>query len=159
VLNKDGTQMKTLVVYDSMYGNTEKIARAIAAAVRGEVIVKSAATAVPSDLEKIDLFLIGSPTQAGRPLKSMQAFMDSLSESGLKKLKTGVFDTRIKSSFAKLFGYAADKIAAALTKKGAIVLLKAEGFIVKSSKGPLAEGELERAAEWVKKVAEEANKN
>jgi len=150
--------MKTLVVYDSMYGNTEKIARAIAAAVSSEVSVKSAAQVVAADLDKIDLLLIGSPTQAGKALKPMQIFVESLSDGALKSQKTGVFDTRIKSNFAKLFGYAADKLAAALTKKGAKILLKPEGFIVKSSKGPLAEGELERAGVWASQVVEESKK-
>jgi flavodoxin I len=150
--------MKTLVVYDSMYGNTEKIARAIAAAVSGEVSVKSAAQAAASDLEKIDLLIIGSPTQAGKALKPMQTLMDSLSEKALEGQKSGVFDTRIKSNFAKLFGYAADKIASALTKKGAKILLKPEGFMVKSSKGPLADGELERAGVWARQVVEESKK-
>jgi flavodoxin len=150
--------MTTLVVYDSMYGNTEKIARAMAAAIGAGVVVKPAGSATPSDLVKIDLFLIGSPTQGGRPLKLMAAFMEGLSPDNLKGLKTGVFDTRVKSNFAKLFGYAADKMAAALTKKGARILLKPEGFIVTSSKGPLAEGELERAGEWARSVAAEAKK-
>ena len=148
--------MKTLVVYDSMYGNTEKIARAMAVALGSEV--KSATEARPGDLSKVELFLIGSPTQGGRPLKPMQAFIDGLSDANLKGPKTAVFDTRIKSNFAKLFGYAADKIAASLTKKGAQIVLKPEGFIVKSSKGPLADGEAERAAVWATQAAAEAMK-
>jgi flavodoxin I len=150
--------MKTLVVYDSMYGNTEKIAHAMVAALSGEVVIKSASAVMAGDLEKVELFLIGSPTQAGRPLKPMLAFIDSFSETSVKGLKTGVFDTRVKSSFAKLFGYAAEKITTSLTRKGAKILLKPEGFIVKSSKGPLADGELERAMQWAKQAAEEAKK-
>ena len=87
----------------------------------------------------------------------MQAFIDGLADSNLKGPKPAVFDTRIKSNFAKLFGYAADKIAAALTEK-AEFLLKPEGFIVKSSKGPLADGEAERAAVWATQAAAEAAK-
>jgi flavodoxin I len=151
--------MRTLVIYDSMFGNTEKIGQAIAAAITGEVLVKSAATAQTCDVDKIDLLVIGSATQGGRALKPTQALLDSLSHTDKKPLKSAVFDTRIKSNFAKLFGYAADKIAAVLTKQGVKVLLKHEGFIVKSPKGPLAEGELERAAAWAKQVADEALKS
>ncbi len=142
--------MKILVVYDSMYGNTERIARAIAGAVEGEVMIKSASQMVVADIEKIDLLFIGSPTQAGRYLKPMQAFLDSLAESALKGLRAGVFDTRMTGNFPRLFGWAANKIADALKKKGALLLVAPEGFFVKGIKGPLADGELERAAAWAK---------
>jgi flavodoxin len=150
--------MKTLVVYDSMYGNTEKIGRAIAAAITGEVAVKSAAVVQTCDLDKIDLLVIGSATQGGRALKPTLTLLDSLTHADKKGLKYAAYDTRIKSNFAKIFGYAADKISGALTKQGLKLLLKPEGFIVSSSKGPLAAGELERAGTWAKQVAAEVQK-
>jgi flavodoxin len=53
--------MKVLVVFDSVYGNTEKVARAIGAAITGEVKVIRASEFNPSDVEAIDLCIIGSP--------------------------------------------------------------------------------------------------
>jgi flavodoxin len=144
--------MKTLVLFDSMYGHTEKIARAMAAALAGEVVIKRVSEATSADLDKIDWFIIGSPTQGGRPLKTTQAFIDSLSEISLKGVKIAVFDTRIPAKWVTVFGFAAGKIVGALKKKGATIAVKEEGFIVKAAKGPLLDGQLERAAEWAKKL-------
>jgi flavodoxin len=150
--------MKTLVVYDSMYGNTEKVARAIAAGVTGEVAIKNVSEVVPADFEKVDLFMIGSPTQGGRPLKATQAFIDGLSDSTIKNLKTGVFDTRMTGNFPKLFGWAARRMADTLKKKGALIVANPDGFFVKGTKGPVVDGELERATAWGKQLAAEAEK-
>ena len=58
--------MKTLVVYDSLYGNTAKVAAAIAAAIGdalpGEVPVLPVGEAKAGDMESVDLLVIGSPT-------------------------------------------------------------------------------------------------
>ena len=56
--------------------------------------------------------------------------------------------------FAKLIGFGASAmIASSLTKCGATLIIPAEGFAVKDTKGPLQEGELERAAAWAEQVA------
>jgi hypothetical protein len=98
------------------------------------------------------LLFVGSPTQGGRPLKTTQAFIEGLSDSALKGLKTGVFDTRMTGNIPKLFGWAAKRMADALKKKGAVILLNPDGFFVKGSKGPVVDGELERATAWGKSL-------
>jgi len=150
--------MKTLVIYESLYGNTEKIARAIAGAIEGEVVVKNAGAATAADLEKIDLLLMGSATQGGRAMKATQAFLDSLGENSLKGLKAAAFDTRLTAAIVKLFGWAAKRIAENLKKKGAVILVEPEGFLVVNTKGPEKAGELERAAAWGKQVSAAAKK-
>ncbi|GAI96433.1 unnamed protein product [marine sediment metagenome] len=52
----------------------------------------------------------------------------------------------------KLFGYAAKPIADKLEKKGGGLIIPPEGFFIKDSKGPLKDGELERAADWAKLI-------
>ena len=54
--------MKTLVVYESLNGNTEKIAKAIGEAIKEDVRVLSVGAASSSDLQSIDLLIVGSPT-------------------------------------------------------------------------------------------------
>jgi flavodoxin len=144
--------MKILVVYDSMYGNTEKIAKAIAGGLSGEVITKKAVEATAADLPRGGLLVIGSPIQAGHPLKTTQSLLDSIYEADVKGLKVAAFDTRVTGGFAKLFGWAAKRIADNLKKKGAELIVEPEGFFVKGKEGPLLEGELERAASWGKIV-------
>jgi flavodoxin len=61
--------MKTLIVYDSMYGHTERIARAIGDVMTGDVRVLRASEVSPSDVKSIDLLIVGSPTQGFRATK------------------------------------------------------------------------------------------
>ena len=51
-----------------------------------------------------------------------------------------------------MFGFAADAIAKYLKGKGANLVVPAEGFFVTGRKGPLKNGELERAASWAKSL-------
>lgn len=146
--------MKILIVYDSAYGNTEKIARAIAGAIPppNEVKVLRAREAAPSNLASLDLLIVGSPTQAGRPTLAIQEFLSKVPADGLKAVGVASFDTRMKMLLVKLFGNAAGRIADSLKSQGGHLVVAPEGFLVKGREGPLAEGELERAAGWAKGV-------
>jgi flavodoxin len=148
--------MKALIVYDSVYGNTEKIARAIADGITpsGEAKVLRAGEANRSELESVDLLIVGSPVHGGRPTSTVQDFLNKMAQQSLKDIKVAAFDTRATSKFAKIFGNAAGRIAGHLTKKGGVLIVPAEGFFVTGTKGPLKEGELERAAAWGKGILE-----
>ena len=141
--------MKALVVYDSQFGSTEAIARAIAAAApRGAARAVRAGEARPADLAAVDVLVVGSPTLGGRPTPAIKALLDAA--PNLAKVRVAAFDTRMSMFIAKLFGWAADRIDAALKAKGGIPAARPEGFIVKGREGPLADGERERAAVWAK---------
>jgi hypothetical protein len=71
------------------------------------------------------------------------------------------FDTGISTNdmrspilriLARLFGYAANPISEKLKKKGGDLVIPPQGFFVEGTKGPLKEGELERAADWAKRI-------
>lgn len=142
--------MRVLIVYDSVYKNTEKIAKAIGGAITGEVKVLRVDEANPSELKTIDLFIVGSPTQGGRPTPAIRDFLNKVPEPSLQGINVAAFDTRISTKLVWVFGYAAGRIAGNLKGKGGTLVSSPEGFFVKSSKGPLREGELERAAGWAK---------
>ena len=142
--------MKALVVYDSTYSNTEKIAKAIGSGIKGDVKVLRAAEANPADFASFDLIVIGSPTYGGRPMPSVADLMNKISESVIKGKNVAAFDTRIPTKNVKIFGFAADRIAKNLKDKGANLVVPPEGFYVAGKEGPLKEGELERAAAWAK---------
>jgi flavodoxin len=146
--------MKTLVIYDTMYGNTEIIADAIADAITGDTKVIKASEAKPSDMNDIDLLIIGSPTQGGRQTKPVQGFLDEISGNIKKDVKIAVFDTRVPAKWVKVFGYAAGKLEDFFKKEGVELIIPTEAFMVESAKGPLKEGELERAKAWGKKICE-----
>lgn len=147
--------MRALIVYDSAYGNTEKIARAIAAALApsGDVRVLRAGEASTSELESIDLLIVGSPTQGGRPTPDIQDFLNRVSEPAIKGVNVAAFDTRISTRWVGIFGYAAGKIASSLKTRGGTLVAPPEGFFVNGTEGPLKEVELERAASWAREIA------
>ena len=148
--------MKVLVVYDSLYGNTEKVAQAIAGALvsSGEVKVLRPGEVSPSELQSVDFLIIGSPTQGGRPTKAIQEFLNKLPESAVKGVSVATFDTRFTTKLVAIFGYGAGKIADSLRKKGGNLMVTPEPFFVKGREGPLKEGEVERAAVWAKRILE-----
>jgi flavodoxin len=142
--------VKSLIVYDSTYGNTEKIARAIGAALTGDVKVQKAGEVNIAELASYDLLVIGSPTYGGRPMPTVADFLGKIPDDAVKGKNVAAFDTRIPTKFAKLFGYAADRIAKSLKDKGANLMVPAEGFFVNGKSGPLKDGEEQRAANWAK---------
>jgi len=151
--------MKTLIVYDSVYGNTEKIAEAIGGAIAGEVKVIRASDVNSAELKTIDLLVVGSPTHGGRPTPAIQDFLNKVQETALRGINVSAFDTRFSTRLVSIFGYAADRIAGSLKAKGGTLVLSPEGFFVKGKEGPLKEGELEHAASWAKEMAKQLGFN
>lgn len=158
--------MNILVLYDSFFGNTEIVAKAIADGMRGEhvVTVRKVASNVPLELAGVDAFVFGSPTRGFRPTPAMQALLNSIPKRGLHSVGVAAFDTRIAvedvkspvlKGMVRVFGYAAAPMSKRLSKKGGRVLLPPEGFFVEDSKGPLREGEEERARLWGERLAGE----
>ncbi len=144
--------MKVLIVYDSVYGNTEKIAKAIGDAITGEVKVFRVGEVNSSELKTFDLLLVGSPTQGGRPTQAIQDFLNKAPVSTFQGTNVAAFDTRISTRLVRIFGYAAGRIAGSLKRKGGTLIVPPEGFFVKGTKGPLKEGEVEHAASWAKEI-------
>jgi flavodoxin len=153
--------MKVLVIYDSVFGNTEKIARAIGASFGPQTEVARAGTVKLEQLKGLDLLIVGSPTRQFKATEATMNFLNSLSAGVLQGVKVAAFDTRLGYTGVKslLFGwiidrggYAAKLIAEMLTNAGGNLVLPPEGFLVKGEQGPLKAGELERAANWLKKV-------
>ena len=152
--------MKILVVYDSLFGNTEKIASSIAEVYSGQrVIRKHVKDFELSDLADLDLLIAGSPTHGGRPSQGMKDFLAGLPAGSLKNVQAAAFDTGIpveaKKGFLRfvirLIGYASKHIANALKKNGAVAAA-AETFFVLDKEGPLKEGEIYRSKEWAGKL-------
>jgi flavodoxin len=149
--------MRILVVYDSVYGNTEQIARAIGGAIANDVRIFHVREVEPSELKGIDLLIIGAPTQGGRPTPVIQDFLKKVSEPDIRGMNIATFDTRISAKWVGIFGYAAGRIARSLKKKGGNLLLDPEPFFVEGTKGPLKEGEPERAVAWAQEVINSLN--
>jgi flavodoxin I len=106
-----------------------------------------------SELETLDLLIIGSPTHAGRPTQPIQEFLKAPAPA-FKGTNVAAFDTRFSSRLARIFGYAAGRISDSLKRKGGTLIASPEGFFVEGTEGPLKEGEVERAAGWAKEIIE-----
>ncbi|MBN1248277.1 MAG: flavodoxin family protein, partial [Anaerolineae bacterium] len=148
-----------LVVYDSVFGNTEKVAQAVAQALGSEAVKVSSVT--PEALADVKLLVVGSPTRAFRATPATMTWIKALPANALSDVRVAAFDTRISAEetgpaflklMVKLFGYAAKPILGALRKKGGQPAAADEGFIVMGTEGPLKDGELERAAAWAARL-------
>jgi flavodoxin len=153
--------MKVLVVYDSYFGNTEKIAQAIGSALGDDVPVKRPDQINMEELSGLDVFIVGAPTRAFRPSDAIKAFLKDIPSGALKGVKVAAFDTRMDPQdvgnpvlkfMANIFGYAAKPIANSLVKKGGVLVGEPMGFVVLDSEGPLRDGETERAQNWAESL-------
>ena len=149
--------MKTMVIYDSVFGNTEKIAQTIAMALGTQAI--SVSQVDGAQLRGLDLLVVGSPTRGFRPTEGIRKLINSMPKKHLAGVRIAAFDTRIvletiDSKAMRFFvdkgGYAANTIAKTLEKKGGQLAAPQEGFFVTGEQGPLKEGELERATAWAR---------
>jgi len=154
--------MTVALVYDSVFGNTAEIARAIA---RGLEARGRAVTLLPvAELHDFDaagyeLIVAGSPTRGFAPTPSIEEFV-----AGLPK-GTGpvaAFDTRLDLDainpaplrwVVNAGGYAASRIGDALKRKGYALREPNGDFKVSGTEGPLMDGEIERAEAWGKGLA------
>jgi flavodoxin I len=154
--------MKIMIVCDSVFGNTMKIAKAIAESLKeNDVVLCKPQDAEKEFLQNADALIVGSPTRAFKPTKNITKFLKALSPSDIAGKKALIFDTRISAEdtnskafdlLEKRFGYAGDSMSSILTKKGAKLVVAHEGFYVEDSEGPLKDGEIERAKMWAENI-------
>ena len=149
ILNKGEEIVKALVIFDSILGNTKKIAEAISNELGKDSRVLSVSDFNSKDLEGISLIVVGSPIIGWKPSEQMGEFLSNLIEGQLKGIKAAVFDTRIKSFMS---GDALKKISKELIRAGAEISVKSHAFYVKGAEGPLFEGEVNKAIEWAKSI-------
>ncbi len=149
--------MNTLVLYESEFGNTKKVADHIGKSLeaRGPVRLSPIGAFNPSFLEGVDLVFVGGPTQAHSMTVNMRHFLDKL-QSRPARIDAAAFDTRIKGPVF-LWGSAAKEIETRLRGAGFEAVAEPESFLVTLGKAPvLHPGEDVRAAAWAVSVAERA---
>jgi len=133
---------KALVVYDSVYGNTEKIAQALAKGL-GDSSVKvdtlRAELVKFDELTTYDLLVVGGPVHAWSATKPIKTFLERLKTvKGLSGKKAFAFDTKLSRS--SLAGSVGGKIEGSLKGLGLTIVKPHETAVVKGSEGPLEEG-------------------
>jgi flavodoxin len=142
--------MKSLVVYFSKFGNTQKIAEAIAETLgsAGPVRVISTDQLSGSDLEGIDMVVMGSPTHRMNLPEAVRVAFETLPRRILRDIPVAAFDTSYKMSRWLAPFTAARKLAHKLRRLGGKCVVPPETFHVVEREGPLYEGEIERARTW-----------
>jgi hypothetical protein len=162
--------VRSAVVFESWYGNTHKVAEAIAGglATAGEVVLRSVDDPPPA-FDELDLVVVGAPTHIHG--LSSGVSRKSAVEQGHLPRSTGIgargwlhelpsvhgtraaaFDTRIEKP-VMLVGSAARGIAKRLRRRGFELVAPPESFFVLDGEGPLGDGELERARAWGERLA------
>lgn len=161
--------MKALVVYESLWGNTARIAGAIAEGIGREARALSTAAATGDEVADADLIVAGAPVfgfklssekmrqsiranpgkAPAAPDLSHPAMRAWLAELPPGHGRSAAFDTQVRGPF----GSGAPEIAELLQAAGYTPLGEPVGFMLKGKYGPLRDGEVERAREWGAELA------
>ncbi|NIS80862.1 MAG: nitric oxide synthase [Anaerolineales bacterium] len=146
--------MNALVVFHSKFGNTERVAHAIAEGLepRFSARVANVDQIAEIDSQDVSLILVGGPTQMADISPALQAVLSKTPKGALSGVSVAAFDTRYRMPLEES-GSAAHKIAPVLSELGGELLVPPESFFVLGGEGPLDEGEIERATNWGAKVA------
>ena len=151
--------MNTLVVYFSKFGNTQKLAEAIAERLisNGNVRTISSDDLTINDMKDIDLVVMGSPTHNMNLPKSVKPVFENLPKRTLPGIPVAAFDTSYKMSWWLNHFTASKRLAKKLRKLGGKIVLPPEIFHVMEREGPLYEGEIERAQDWVELILKQVD--
>jgi flavorubredoxin len=161
-----------LVVVESMFGNTRAVADAVAAGLAESVPTTIIDVAAAPDTVTAALLVVGGPTHAfgmsrsgTREAAVAQGAGDERSTTGIRewigrlgrsgrsgRTEVAAFDTRIRKR--GLPGSAARSALRRLRRLGLEPLARPQTFRVTGTGGPLADGELERATDWGRLLAD-----
>jgi hypothetical protein len=172
-----GTGVQSLIVVESMFGNTRQIAEAVATGLAscGSVDVVEVADAPGTVPDEVDLLVVGGPTHAfgmtrdstrkdavrqgapvdaGRDTGRLREWLSGLPRAEPARM-AAAFDTRVEKVH-HLPGSAARGAAKALRRRGYRLVVEAESFWVHDTPGPLINDELHRASGWGERVGSAA---
>lgn len=155
--------IRGMVIYDSVFGNTERVARALAEGLkRGGVDVdcRNIDQVDAGDLGSLDFIAVGGPTHMIRPSKQMKEFLERLEAVDLNGKKGFAFDTRNESrmngrQWLVLENSAARVIEGVLKRKKVKILRPRHSAIVEGREGPLNDGAEEEFTEIGAEIASE----
>lgn len=148
--------MKTLIVYDSFFGNTEKVANKLY-----ETLSKSQKTklahvseAQKLNIEQYDLIVVGSPTRYYNPTPAITAFVRELKTVSVN---VAFFDTRLDAEghwlmgpMEKIFKFASDTLEVLVRNTKAKQMISSLGVYVTGTEGPIARNAMKDVENWAK---------
>jgi hypothetical protein len=161
--------VRGFVVYESLFGNTARIAQAVVDGMKKHLDVELHSVAEGLGPEGTDLLVMGGPTHAfsmsrtttredavnqgaiADPTIGLREWLDDLPEGNGTPF--AAFDTRVEI-VRRLPGSAAKAAAKVARKRGYQQLTRPESFYVQDVAGPLLDGEMQRAEVWGAQLAE-----
>jgi flavodoxin len=152
--------MRTLIVYFSKFGNTRKIAEAIAETVKqaGETRVVSIDQLTTSDFEGVDLVVMGSPTHGFSVPEAVRSVLSTLPAGILAGKSVAVFDTTVRPWPLRLFR-ASPKLLRQLSQLGGKPVARPQTFFVQThgtqgtgERNLLLEGQIDQARQWADQI-------
>lgn len=152
--------MKVLIVYFSKFGNTRRVAQTMAEAMKsaGDVRVISIDQLAASDLEGMDLVVVGSPTHAFSVPQTVRSTLAALPPGILTGKSVAAFDTTVRLWPLRLMR-ASPKLLRQLRALGGKPVAQPNTFFVKTSSTQqagevdlLLEGQIEQAKEWAGQI-------
>ena len=148
--------MNGIVVYDTSYGNTKTIAATIAETLKESGIEVD--LFYVKDVKKLsakdyNFLVVGSPTRFGTMSFAIRGFLGKVKSEEWMNKPFAAFDTENPENLEKKEYSAAEKIAAKLKDEKMNQLLPVLKALVFGQKGPLKEGEIERAKEYARRLA------
>ncbi|MFB0567809.1 MAG: flavodoxin family protein [Candidatus Bathyarchaeia archaeon] len=147
--------IKAIVVYDSRFGNTEKIARALARGMEKQGVKVDCVKVDEVDVQKLveyDFLAIGGPTHMLGMSEPMKEFLEELKTVDISGKKGFCFDTRVQSRLNRFdLNSAAKRIEKKMKKMKVKMIKSRKSAIVEGREGPLEKG----AQETFEKLGEE----
>jgi hypothetical protein len=143
---------RALVVRESMFGNTARLAAAVADGLRSDgysVEVHGVDDAPSVEQVDVDLLVVGAPTHPGAP--GVREWLEA-GRGRARPVRTACLDTRVDRAH-HLPGSAARRSARLAREAGLEPVPGTESFYVDDVAGPLLPGELSRAARWGRHLA------
>jgi len=147
--------MKGLVVYDTSYGNTKKIAETIAETLKEsgmEVDLFDVKNVKKLSAKDYSFLVLGSPTRFGTMSFAIRGFLGKVKKEEWMNKPFTAFDTENPENIEKKEGSAAEKIAEKLKDKKMNQLLPVLKAVVLGQKGPLIDGEIERTKDFAREL-------
>jgi menaquinone-dependent protoporphyrinogen IX oxidase len=148
--------MKGIVVYDSSYGNTKKIAETIGDTLKEsemEVDLFSIKNVKKINTKDYNFLILGSPTRFGTMSFAIRFFLIKMKSKEWMNKPFAAFDTENPENMEKKEWSAAEKIAERLRDKKMNQLLPVLKAAVLGQKGPLKEGEIEHTKDYARELA------
>ena len=132
---------KAIIIYDTKFGNTEKIASSLAHGMKKQEVKVDCVKVDEVDVDNLvdyDLLAVGGPTHKAGMSEPMKGFLEELQTVDISGKKGFCFDTRMHSRFNR---FDLNSAAKRIEKKMKVTMIESrKSAIAEGREGPLENG-------------------